>query len=407
MKTTIPINKKTAGQTIALLLSCGLPACLYAQKSPDPRDTVRQKDLIDIAKKTFKIKPKKIRPDDQRKIFFSLFPTTSNVPGNKVLVASTTAAFYLGNKRNTFLSNVSFIPYLNFKGRYSFTFRSNLWLNQNNWTIQGDTRFSLYPQFTWGLGTQHPNEERLLVDYKYVRFYQNALKRIRPYFLAGIGYNLDYHIKIETNDSVKLDQFSGYEYGTQDRKNSVSSGITINLLYDSRNNSINPLPGAYANLVYRINPVFLGNDRSWASLYIDLRKYISFETRHRNVLAFWAYCWTALNNGTPYLDLPSIGWDPYQRSGRGIEQNRYRGKTLLYLESEYRRDITADGLFGFVGFANVNTVTEPSGRLSSLHPAAGGGLRIKLNKRSNTNIALDCGFSQSNMSVILSLGEAF
>jgi hypothetical protein len=404
------VNKQTARQTIIFLLSCSFPACIWAQApvSKTPVDTAGQKDLIDIAKSTFKIRPTVPRKEG-KKVYYSLFPTTSNVPGDKVIVTSVTAGFYLGNKRYTNISSVSFIPYLNFKGRYSVSFRSNIWLEKNTWTLQGDLRFSHYPQYTWGLGSQYPDHQKLLIDYEYIRFYQNALKRIKPYFFAGIGYYMDYHINIRANDDTSdLSKFANYYYGTEIGKNSVSSGLTMNFLYDSRNNSINPLPGAYANLVYRINPGFLGNDKSWSSVYLDLRKYVSFSNKHRNVLAFWSYMWTVLNNGVPYLDLPSIGWDPYQRSGRGIEQNRYRGKTLLDFEAEYRRDITADGLFGFVLFANFNTVSEPSNHIfSSLHPAAGTGLRIKFNKRSNTNVAFDAGFSRNHTSLILSLGEAF
>lgn len=406
------VNQQAAKHTIIFLLSCSLPAYIWAQApmSKPKVDTTGQKDLIDIGKSLFKIKPTVIRPDERKKVYYSLFPTTSNVPGDKVIVTSVTAGFYLGNKRYTNLSSVSFIPYLNFKGRYSFTFRSNIWLEKNAWTLQGDLRFSHYPQYTWGLGSEKPDHEKLLVDYEYIRFYQNALKRIRPYLFVGLGYYLDYHIKIRTgdNDTSELRKFANYNYGTELGKNSVSSGLTFNFLYDTRNNSINPLPGAYANLVYRINPGFLGNDESWSSIYLDLRKYISFSDKPRNMLAFWFYMWTVLNNGVPYLDLPSIGWDPYQRSGRGIEQNRYRGKTLFDFEAEYRRDITANGLFGFVVFANVNTVSGPSNHvLSTFHPAAGTGVRIKFNKRSNTNVAFDVGFSRNHTSFILSLGEAF
>jgi hypothetical protein len=110
----------------------------------------------------------------------------------------------------------------------------------------------------------------------------------------------------------------------------------------------------------------------------------------------------------PITGKPSIGWDPYNRSGRGIEQNRYRGKSLLYFETEYRRDITSNGLLGFVAFANVNSVSEPAtGSFNYWHPAGGAGLRIKFNKRSGTNIALDYGFSQGYHAFIVGLGEAF
>jgi len=113
-------------------------------------------------------------------------------------------------------------------------------------------------------------------------------------------------------------------------------------------------------------------------------------------------------NGTPYLNLPSIGWDPYQRSGRGIEQNRYRGKSLIYFEAEYRRDLIENGLLGFVVFTNVNSVTEPAtNRFTYWRPSGGGGLRIKFNKKSNTNIAIDYGISQGYSAIVFGLGEAF
>lgn len=158
----------------------------------------------------------------------------------------------------------------------------------------------------------------------------------------------------------------------------------MNLLYDTRNNSINPLPGSYANLVYRVNPTFLGSNNNWHSLYADVRKYASLNKalpNQQNTLAFWSYFWAVLNNGAPYLDLPSTGWDPYNRSVRGIDQNRYRGKSLFYFESEYRRDITDNGLLNFVLFTNVNTVSGSGSLFTSWHPAAGSGLRIKVQQK--------------------------
>ena len=127
------------------------------------------------------------------------------------------------------------------------------------------------------------------------------------------------------------------------------------------------------------------------------------------MLAFWTVYWTALKSHVPYLDLPSIGWDPYQqRSGRGFDQNRYRGNRLFYLESEYRRDITPNGLLGFVLFSNLNSVSEPgTNRFEYLHPAAGCGLRVKFNKHSGTNLALDYGMSKGYSAVYLNLGETF
>lgn len=373
------------------------------------RDTAMKKDLIDIAKSIFTIKPKP-RPDTgEKRIYFSALPIGANVPGGgRALITSTSAGFYLGNRKRTNISNVTFTPYTNFKGRFGLPLRSNIWLKNNSWNIQGDTRFLVYPQYTWGIGSGH-EDNKMLIDYKYVRFYQSALKRIKPYMYVGLGYNLDYFINARA-PAPGLEEFTGYPFGTTAGKNEFSSGVSLNLLYDTRNNSINPLPGCYLNIVLRNNPVYLGSKTNWQSLFVDVRKYIPFNTKphQQNVLALWTYVWTGLSSAIPYLNLPSVGWDPYNKSGRGMEQNRYRGKGLIYLESEYRRDITDNGLFGFVVFANATAVTEPEkNRFKTIHPAAGTGLRIKFNKSSNTNIAIDYGLSKGYSGFRINLGETF
>jgi Omp85 superfamily domain len=401
-----------------LFLLCCCPAALLAQdasnmipKQSAVKDTARQTDLIDIAKQLFNISPKQPRVQREKKIYFSFLPIPGSVPGGtgRALITSTTAGTYLGPQSTTNLSSATFAPYWNLHDRFGLPLRSSIWLKDNSWNIQGDIRFLVYPQYTWGLGTSHAYRDKTLVDDNYIRFYQSALKRITPYFFAGGGYNIDYRSSIKSDDpNVDLKQFTGYNYGT--KGSSVSSGINLDLLYDTRNNSINPMPGSYVNIVYRVNPTFMGSDQTWNSLYVDVRKYVSLNPANKNqqnTLAFWSYFWTVFNGNVPYLDLPSIGWDPYNRSGEGIDQNRYRGKSLIYFESEYRRDITANGLLGFVLFADVNSVSGSGTLFTSWHPAAGTGLRVKFNKGSNTNIGIDYAFSKGYNAIVLNLGEAF
>ncbi|MEO6314785.1 MAG: BamA/TamA family outer membrane protein [Chitinophagaceae bacterium] len=373
-------------------------------------DTAGQKDLIGVLKDFTHIKFKKPPRVNGRRVYYSLLPIGTSVPGGgSALVTTTQAGFYLGDRKTTFLSNVTFSPSTNFRGAFNFPFKANIWSPGNKWNFGGDLRYSYFPQYTWGLGGRQLEQDKMLIRYSYVRFYFSALKSIRPYMFAGIGYNLDYHISIRAdNDTANLQKFTGYNYGTDNHSNSLSSGIAFNYLYDSRVNSINPLPGFYTNVIYRVNPKFLGSDDAWHSLYIDVRKYIPFSREQQNVLAIWTYLWSTLGSHSPYLDLPATGWDANQRSGRGFYNRRYTGKTLWYLETEYRRQLTANGLFGFVVFANLNSVTEPNkSQFAYLHPAAGAGLRIKFNKNSGTNIGIDYGKSKDFSSVYISLGEVF
>jgi hypothetical protein len=383
---------------------------LIAPAASAVKDTLGQRDLIGIFLGVTHIHIKHPPAVDGRRVYYSLLPLSTSVPGGgTALITSTTAGFYLGNRKETYISSATFSPSFNFRGQFNFPIRANIWAANNAWNYQMDTRFSIYPLFTWGLGGKQPEDDKILLRFKYYRMYASALKRITPYMLAGFGYDLDYDIHIRPDiDSISIQKFTGYNYGTGNHSNAFSSGLTLNLLLDTRNNSINPLPGAYFNMVYRVNPQFLGSNTNWHSLYLDARKYISFAEKGQNVLALWSYFWTTLGSNPPYLQLPGIGQEPYQRSGRGFYPSRYTGKTLFYFETEYRKDITSDGLFGFVLFANLNTVTEPhTANFAYLHPAAGPGLRIKFNKHSGTNVGIDYGISKGYHAVYFNLGETF
>ena len=126
-------------------------------------------------------------------------------------------------------------------------------------------------------------------------------------------------------------------------------------------------------------------------------------------MGFWSYNVFTLHGKPPYLALPFTGSDTYINSGRGYIQGRFRGQHMIYFETEYRFEITNNGFLGGVLFANVQSVSEPnSNKFEVLWPACGGGLRFKLNKFSNTNVAIDYGFGVGgSQGVFVNLGEVF
>ncbi len=383
---------------------------LVAPASSTVKDTAGQRDLIGIFLDVTKIEIHHPRPETGRRVYFTFLPLSTAVPGGgNALVTSTTAGFYLGDRKNTYLSTGTFSPSFNFRGQFNFPIRANIWSPSNRWNYQLDTRFSIYPLFTWGLGGKQPEKDKILVRYSYYRLYGSVLKRITPYLLFGPGLDIDYNIHIRPDvDSVSIPDFTQYKYGTANHTNSFSQGFTLNLLLDTRYNAFNPVPGVYFNAVYRENPKFMGSSVNWRSLYLDVRKYISFAEHGQNMLGIWSYFWTTLGSNAPYFQLPAIGTEPYQRSGRGFYPFRYMGKSLFYLETEYRKDITQDGLFGFVLFANVNSVSERRTHdFAYIHPAGGGGLRIKFNKHSGSNIGIDYGASKGYHAIYFNLGETF
>lgn len=412
-----PMRIRAGMQWTVLCLSF-LPLALHAQTPTDStgieakQDTIKQKDLFDVIEKMFNIHPPEPRDTTDKPFSFSVLPLTTDVPGGgRALVTTVTGSFYLGSRKNTNLSEVWFVPYFDFEGRYGLPVRSYIWLDRNKWALRGDMRILKYPEYTYGLGKLKTDDDKLLVDRSYLRVYQQIFRQVSPGLLLGVGYHLDVNSKIKTNSQdPTLTQFSGYNYGTTNGTTSTSSGISFDLLYDTRGSSINASKGSYLNITYRMNPEFMGSDRYWHSLYVDAKKYyrLTKSPERQNLIALWSYYWTTFNSNAPYFDLPSIGWDNFNTSGRGFQQSRFRAKSLFYLEAEYRKDITRDGLLGFTLFSNLNSTEDYKNPLfSKWSLGVGGGLRIKVDKLSGTNISLDYGFSRGYHGFYITLGEYF
>jgi hypothetical protein len=385
----------------------------YAQETPitDTSGLTQQRDVIDVLNQLFKLSQKKNDSTrGKKKIQFSIIPVAGNVAGGGTAVATAfNAAFYTGNESTTSLSTITFSPWFTFEGKFVLPFRTLIWLPNDALLTKGDTRFMVYPQYTWGIGGNTNHDDKLLLEYNYLRFYHSLLKKVGKKIYFGAGYDLDYHFNlIYQNDSSTMAKLPLYDYGKDYRDNSTSSGPVINFLIDSRRNSLNPPGGVYFAADYRFNVEFLGSTFNWQSIFADVRKYVSFDPNRQNILAIWSYYWSVTRGKAPYLDLPSIGWDNTNRSGRGFEQNRFRGRSLFYFESEYRRDITRNGFLGFVVFSNLHSVSEYLGNeFVYWHAAVGTGLRVKFNKISRTNIGFDVAMSKDFTGFYLSLGEAF
>jgi hypothetical protein len=81
---------------------------------------------------------------------------------------------------------------------------------------------------------------------------------------------------------------------------------------------------------------------------------------------------------------------------------------MLYLEGEYRFVISRNQLFGGAVFANASSFTNLNNRFDGILPAAGAGLRLRFNKFSRTNVAIDYAIGKGgSKGIFLNLGEVF
>ncbi len=320
-------------------------------------------------------------------------------------LVSANAAFYTRPDANvsTLLTSLTYTE----RNQIILPLQTSIWTKANKYNIVIDWRYLKYPSFTYGLGGYTSLSNGYTIDYSALRIHQTLLRELAEDMYAGIGYKLDYFYGIvELNPPVGV-ATDFQTYGLHNTE--FASGFTFNFLYDTRKNPINPQKGNFVNVVYRPNLTIFGNTASWRSLVVDVRRYMRFPRQSHNVLAVWMYNWFTVSGKAPYLMLPNTGGDPYSNTGRGYIQGRYRGNNMAYLEGEYRFSITNNGLLGGVVFANAQTFSEQTtNSFETIAPAYGLGLRVRLNKFTRTNLAIDYGFGKNGSSgIFVNLGEVF
>jgi outer membrane protein assembly factor BamA len=369
-------------------------------------DSSKQRDLIDFLQKILK----KNTPANSRlhakKLVFSVVPAIGySLTTGFAADITANMAFYTSTNHSNNLSAIDLETVYDTKNQKIFASRSEIWYDSNNYKLITDVRWEKYPINTYGLGTTSTTAATDPLVYNYTRLYGTFLKKITGDYYAGLGYNLDYHYNITQagNANNTVSDYTRYGFNTT----STSSGIVLNLLFDNRKNPINPLNGTFVSIIYRDNFTLLGSDNNWRELSMDFRKYFKLSPYNNNVLALWSML--AFTNGNvPYLDLPYTASDTYNNSGRGYPEQRFRGKNELYLEEEYRFGITKNGLLGGVVFTNAESFSEfQTDRFVKVAPAGGAGIRIKVNKHSDTNICIDYGYGIGSHGVFVNLGENF
>ena len=365
----------------------------------------QQKDIYNVLGQLFHKKTAPVKDSITSKPVVSIAPAIGyTLVSRLAVVLSGNIAFRTGpeSRVSTIIASMDYTQ----NKQFTFPVQTSIWTKNNKYNFVGDYRYFKYPQSTFGLGSNSDIDHEDPMDYSYIRFYETILRHITGNLYGGAGYIFDDHYDIEyLGNNFTRPAFN--IYGRPRR--AIASGYTLNALFDSRDNAINASKGIYANVIFRTSIKDLGSTSDWSSLIVDVRKYFKFPENSNNVLALWSYDWLILDGRPSYLDLPSTSWDANSATGRGYIQGRFRGAQMVYLEAEYRYQITANGLLGGVIFGNAESFSAQQGtKLQSIQPAFGPGLRLKLNKISNTNIAIDYGFgNQGSRGLFIDVGEAF
>ena len=379
------------------------------------------------------------KPVVLRKPYFSVTPYVGYNPAYGALIGvGSTVGMYLGKPSNTPISSASVAINLTTKSQILFNLRTILYAKESRFMLRGDWRYLIFSQSTYGLGTgmKHQKEGGIIlndggqtypiqpdeepIEYNYIRLYESFYFKITDWLYAGLGYNLDHFSKIVDTkldpDSLAENPTQHYRYCNEhgfDTAKYTMSGISLELLMDSRDNTIRPTKGLFANIAFRPNFTWLGSSKSSWMLNTEFRAYKNVQKeRPDHLVGFWYIGQFTQNGRVPYLGLPSIAWDMYNRTGRGYIQGSIRGVNFLYGEVEYRFPISRyTGILSGVLFFNITTASSDDGERKLFEyydPAGGAGLRVMFNRRTLSNLTIDLGMGRDRkLGVYFNLNETF
>jgi hypothetical protein len=427
MNRNLPLNSFIIILTVIIVLAG--KGSIAQVETKDFKDVTNQwRDITDTVKKNTLVVGKS---------YLSILPVVGYAPANGFLIGGAISFSRLFGHPPTNLSSGMLNFQVTTKRQFIINARSKVYLPGNKWFLQGDWRLLLFTQPTYGLGINnsefnkthiYTNNMDLVGDdtlaepmnFKLIRFYEEGSRKLgNSHYYAGLGIMIDQHFAIEDE---RLDTVPGsptyfvtnhYKYSDTNNINPIhygTNGIKFTLLTDTRDNISNCYKGYYASISLLTNLKIGNNSQQSMQLLYDARYYLGLSKKTpRHVLAFWSWGSILLNGKVPYMALPSIGWDTYNRSGRGFIQGRYRGLSMVYNEVEYRFPISKNGLFGGVLFVNATTASNYSKKLFDKTAfGRGAGVRMQLDKRARTNFTVDIGLGADRSTAIyFNLQEAF
>ena len=365
--------------------------------NPDSTLLVPQRDITDILKSLIgrSVQTEVVR-EPVPGLSISVLPSVGYNPAYGVFAGVSVAlGGWLSDPKTTNVSAGSFGASYSTTGQVSLQFKSDFYLPQNVWALKGDWRYLDTSQPTSGLGSADLNPDSYPMSFVLYRVHQSIYRQVsKSGIYVGAGYYFDRYDQIVDDRAAAGESTPFTAYSGTGVTRTQSSGVVLSILVDTRDNAINASRGLMWNASIGSYPKGLGSDVDHQTLWSDFRSYVRMPRDSRNILAIWNTVWTTFGR-PPYLDLPAIGWDTYGRGGRGFVMGHIRGPDQIYTEFEYRMRFTNNGLWGGVVFMNITTTTSGIGStFGPFDPGYGFGVRLKFNKRTNTNLAADVARGQ-------------
>jgi hypothetical protein len=257
-------------------------------------------------------------------------------------------------------------------------------------------RYRRYPDKIWELGTnsQRNTEEDYSCNIQFAEFFWEHAVGLG--WMAGPIASIGSYSITKRNESGLLtsDTIVG-------GKGARTLSLGLQLGQDSRDNLFSPVSGSLISIRMSHYQDIENKPSNYKEAQLEVRKYIPLFENQTMALRFFAQ-WQ--NGAVPFRELSSIGGPDRMR---GFYEGRYRDKSAMVAEGEYRFPIW-DHFRGaiFSSAGNVGTDLDKIFK-DSVKTSFGGGLRYVVDPREKISIRIDYGKTRESEGLYVQLNEAF
>jgi hypothetical protein len=300
--------------------------------------------------------------------------------------------------KDTLLRKSNMQSYITYTQNKQFSFENDyqLWLKGNKYYFTGYANYSRFPELFFGIGNETLKQNKINVSFDLIKIYSKNLILLHKNVYGGIVLNYEklFNQDVALKDNVMCTEiFGGMGY--------EAKGIGLISIIDERDNPLNPAKGSYFEMSYIEYVDIIKNNNKFNSIMLDVRKYSTFYKK----IIWNGNAYFVFNTGNvPYRMMPSIGG---ARFLRGYYSGRFRDNNLFILQQELRMPIYK--ALGVAAFCGIGKVAKTASKLISntMHYNYGMGLRIRLNKKENTNLRIDYGRTADSHGLYIVYAEAF
>ncbi len=335
--------------------------------------------------------------DSTNSIQIQFLPSAFYTPETNIGFGGSMYSFFkLNDDTITRKSNAQTYVTLSLNKQFSFENDFNFWINKNKYFISGSIDYSKFPELFFGLGNETSPDTFASISFELIKFKTKFLYKIHKNIFGGFIF----HCQSMYNEDIDIMPILLKQeiYGTMGYQ---SKGIGLALTIDNRDNPLNPAKGHFVDLHY------IDYRNKWNRVYqfyaysVDIRKYITL---------FDKLVWNANIHGeftvgqVPFRMLPELGG---ARFLRGYYRGRLRDNNSIVIQNEFRLPIYKR--IGFAVFSGLGEVAHEIKDFKSnrIHYNYGMGLRIKINKKENTNLRIDYGCTKDSKGLYIVYAEAF